>query len=123
MPTITKLNPKWVKETRDYFRRFLKETGFPHPKRNGSRGSKFDYPEWLIMLIGILSVKAKAKNYLAIHRLAVEYWPILTNWLPKTVRQNPISETQLRERLKKICVYPGKPPAFISQVFPQDYCD
>jgi hypothetical protein len=50
MPQQTpKLNPKWVKQTRDYFLEFLEVTEFPHPERNGSRGSKFDYPEWLII--------------------------------------------------------------------------
>lgn len=93
-----RLNPKWVRETRDYFLEFLKVTKFPHPERHGVRGSKFEYPEWLIMLIGILSVKAKAKNYLAIHRLTVRYWDIIAKGLNK----KPISERQLRDRLKKI---------------------
>ena len=123
MPTIAKLNPKLVKETRDYFKQFLKETKFPHPERNGSRGSKFDYPEWLIMFIAVLSVKAKVKNYLAMHRLAVEYWPILTNRLSKDIRQKPISESNLRLRLKKICHFPRKPAVFIFQIFPRDHLD
>lgn len=121
MPNITKLNPEWVKETRDRFKRFLKETKFPHPVRNGNRGSKFDYPEWLIMLIGILSVKAKAKNYLAMHRLAVQYWPIISDGLPRNIRKKPISESNLRLRLKKICHFPGKPAMFIFQIFPKSY--
>jgi len=112
-----RLNPKWVKETRDYFLEFLKVTKFPHPERNGIRGSKFDYPEWLIMLISILSVKAKAKNYLAIHRLAVQYWDILAEGL----NLKPISESNLRLRLKKICHSPRKPAEFIFQIFPRDY--
>lgn len=108
-------------KTRDHFKRFLKETKFPHPVRHGNRGSKFDYPEWLIMLIGILSVKAKVKNYLAIHRLAVAYWPILSHGLSKKIRHQPISESNLRLRLKKICHYPGKPAMFIFQIFPKTY--
>ena len=112
-----RLNPQWVKETRDYFKEFLKVTKFPHPERNDSRGSKFDYPEWLIMLISILSVKAKAKNYLAIHRLAVQYWDILA----EDLNLKPISESNLRLRLKKICHSPGKPAMFIFQIFPKDY--
>ena len=112
-----RLNPKWVKETRDYFKEFLKVTKFPHPERNGFRGSKFDYPEWLIMLIGVLSVKAKAKNYLAIHRLATQYWDILAEGL----NLKPISESNLRLRLKKICHSPRKPAEFIFQIFPKDY--
>ncbi len=121
MPNITKLNPKWVEETRDHFKRFLKETKFPHPVRNGNRGSKFDYPEWLIMLIATLSVKAKVKNYLAIHRLAVQYWPAISKGLSNKIRKKPISESNLRLRLKKICHFPGKPAMFIFQIFSRNY--
>jgi hypothetical protein len=117
--TIFKLNPKWVKQTRDYFLEFLKATKFPHPERNGRRGSKFDYPEWLIMLVAVLSVKCKVKSYLGIHKLAVQYWPVLS----KGLEVKPISESQLRERLKKICHQPGKPAGFIFQIFPRDYLD
>jgi hypothetical protein len=31
----------------------------------------------------------------------------------------PISERQLRDRLKKICHHPGKPATFIFQLFPE----
>jgi hypothetical protein len=71
---IPKLNPAWIKKARDYFKEFLEETKFPHPVRNRTRGSEFDYHEWLIMFIAILSVRAKAKTYLVIHRLAQKYW-------------------------------------------------
>lgn len=121
MPNITKLNPEWVRETRDRFKRFLKETKFPHPIRNGNRGSRFDYPEWLIMLVAILSVKAKAKNYLAMHRLTVQYWPVISDGLPSKIRKKPISESNLRLRLKKICHFPGKPAMFIFQVFSRNH--
>lgn len=114
---IPKLNPDWVRETRDYFKEFLKVTKFPHPERNGNRGSKFDYPEWLIMLISVLSVKAKVKSYLAIHRLTLQYWDILAEGCDL----KPISERQLRDRLKKICHQPRKPAGFIFQIFPRDY--
>lgn len=112
-----KLNSQWVRETRDYFLEFLRVTEFPHPVRNGTRGSKFDYPEWLIMLIAVLSVKAKAKNYLAIHRMAHQYWDILAQGL----NLKPIPETTLRYRLKKICHQPRKPAMFIFQIFPEKY--
>ncbi len=49
--TISKLNPEWITETRQYFLDFLELTKFPHPERNGRRGSSFDYPEWLICLL------------------------------------------------------------------------
>lgn len=105
MPKQTpKLNPQWIKETRDRFRKFLTITKFPHPVRNGTRGSPFDYPEWLIMFIAVLAVKAKAKNYLAIHRLTLQYWPILSERLPSKLRAKPMSERQLRDRLKKSAI-------------------
>jgi len=114
-----KLNPQWIKENQDHFKKFLKVTKFPHPVRNGTRGSEFDYPEWLIMFIAVLSVKAKAKNYLAIHRLALRYWDIFTEGLDGRIRKKPISERQLRDRLKKISHSPRRPAAFVFQVFPQ----
>lgn len=113
--TVSKLNPKWITQTRQQFLQFLEATGFPHPERNGKRGSAFEYPEWLIMLIAILSVKCQVKSYLGIHRLAVQFWPLLT---PDPVLQ-PISESQLRERLKKICHAPGRPAGFVLQLFPE----
>lgn len=115
--TVSKLNPKWVKQTLREFREFLQLTNFPDPVRNGTRGSLFEYPEWLIMFIAVLSVKAKVKSYLGIHRLAVEYWALLR----PDPNLKPISESQLRERLKKIRHTPGKPAGFISQLFPPEY--
>jgi hypothetical protein len=117
MPKQTsKLNPKWVREARDHFKQFLDMTKFPHPMRNGTRGSAFDYPEWLIMFIAVLSVKCKVKTYLGLHRLALQYWDVLAEGLDL----KPISESQLRERLKKICHTPRRPAAFIFQIFPQE---
>lgn len=110
-----KLNPAWLKQFVREFRAFLKETKFPEPARNGERGSSFEYPESLIMLIAVLSVKCKVKTYLGIHRLAERYWQYLTP--DKTLK--PISESQLRERLKKIRHTPGKPARFIFQLFPE----
>jgi hypothetical protein len=112
-----KLNSEWVKETRDYFKKFLKVTKFPHPDRNGTRGSKFDYPEWLIMFIAVLAVKCKIKTYVGIHKLSTQYWNILAEGL----KLEPISERQLRDRLKKICHFPRKPAGFIFQIFPKNY--
>ena len=90
----SQLNPDWVREARDDFRKVLKVTQFPHPVRNGSRGSTFDDPEWLIMCMAILAVKADAKSYLAIHRLAVRYWEIIAERL----ELKPIPESTLRTR-------------------------
>lgn len=114
---IPKLNPKWVKQSLKYFKEFLKATKFPEPERNGTRGSRFKYPEWLIMFVAVLSVKAKAENYLAIHRLAIQYWDIIATG----TKLKPIPETTLRYRLKKICHKPGKPANFIFQIFPEKY--
>ena len=95
MPTQTpKLNPAWVREVRDDFRQFLAMTKFPHPIRSGTRGSAFAYPEWLIMLIAILSVKGKVQTYLGIHRRALQYWDVLT----EGGDLKPLAESQLRER-------------------------
>jgi hypothetical protein len=64
----------------------------------------FAYPEWLIMLIGVLAVKCKEKTYVGIHRLSTRYWKELCG---QEVPLPPISESQLRERLKKIGFQPG----------------
>ncbi len=40
---VPQLNPDWVREARDYFKQFLKVTKFPHPRRNGGRGSEFGF--------------------------------------------------------------------------------
>lgn len=117
---VPKINPAWIKNACGYFKEFLKATKFPHPVRNGTRGSEFDYPEWLIMFIAILSVKAKAKTYLAIHRLALQYWGIITEGMDAKIQQKPISESNLRLRLKKISHSPPRPAAFIFQVFPRE---
>ena len=109
------ISARWIRETRDDFRAFLDETEFPDPERIGERGPKFTYPGWLIMFIAILSVKMKIKSYVQIHKMAVQYWDIISEGLDLT----PISERQLRERLKKILHFPGKPAAFIFQLFPE----
>lgn len=114
-----KLNPRWISKTRDYFQSFLKQTNFPEPVRNGERGSEFSYPEWLIMFIAILAVKTKTKSYVGIHRLSDRYW----KQIAKGTKLSPISERQLRDRLKKISPAPGADPGFISQIFPPKYLD
>ena len=112
LPT-PKLNPKWIRDTKTEFLRFLRLTHFPELSRNGTRGSLFEYPEWLIMLIAILSVKCKVKTYQGIHRLTCQYW----QWLTPDPGLSPISESQLRERLKKIRHSPRKPAGFIFQIY------
>jgi hypothetical protein len=110
-----KISTRWISETRNEFRAFLDETDFPAPDRIGERGPAFTYPEWLIMFIAILSVKMKIKTYVQIHKMAVKYWDVIAQGLDLT----PISERQLRERLKKILHFPAKPAAFIFELFPE----
>ncbi len=110
-----KISKQWIRETRGDFRAFLDETDFPDPERLGERGPKFKYPEWLIMFIAILSVKLKIKSYVQIHKMAMRYWEIIA----EDMDLSPISERQLRFRLKKIRHFPGKPAAFIFQLFPE----
>ena len=113
--SVGKISHEWIRETKTYFRMFLEETGFPEPERDGIRGPKFDYPEWLIMFIAVLSVKCKLKHYVRIHRFVKEYWDTIGEGLNLKM----ISERQLRDRLKKIGHSVGKPAAFIFQVFPE----
>ena len=110
-----KISTRWIQQTRADFRAFLDETDFPYPERLGERGPVFKYPEWLIMFIAILSVKLKIKSYVQIHKMTVKYWSIIA----EDMDLSPISERQLRERLKKIRHFPGKPAAFIFQLFPE----
>ncbi len=111
---VLKVSPEWIKQTREDFRSFLDETGFPDPERMGQRGPAFTYPEWLIMFIAVCAVKFNRKTYLAIHRMARDYWDVIAQGLDLPL----MSETQLRERLKKICHQPRKPATFIFQLFP-----
>ena len=112
-PRIQKISTKWILKTRKLFRGFLDETNFPGPDRLGERGQKFKYPEWLIMFIAVLSVKLKVKSYVKIHKMVLDYWDIISQDLDL----EPISERQLRDRLKKFCHHPGKPATFIFQMF------
>jgi len=114
-----RLNPKWIREARRYFKEFLETTKFPHPVRNGRRGSEFEYPEWLIMFIAVLAVKAKLKHYVAIRRMVEKNWDIIG----QGVNPKPISERQLRDRLKKISPKSGRPPTFIFQIFPRAFLE
>ena len=108
-----KISKKWIGQNHILFREFLDETEFPDPERAGEHGPKFQYPEWLNMLIAVLSVKLKIKTYIQIHKMATEYW----NQIAAGLNLKPISERQLRVRLKKICHHPRRPAAFIFQLF------
>jgi len=111
---IRKISNKWIEKTRESFREFLDETDFPDPERQGERGPAFRYPEWIIMFIAVLSVKMKIKTYVQIHKMAMDYWDLIA----KDLDLEPISERQLRDRLKKIRHHPRKPATFIFQLFP-----
>jgi hypothetical protein len=76
------------------------------------------YPEWLIMLIGVVAVKCKVKTYVGIHRLTTRYWKELCG---PDIQAPLISASQLRERLKKICFVPGSGAGYMYQIFPPDY--
>ena len=115
-----KLSRKWVRQTRKYFLQFLHTTCFPSIERHGQRGQTFVYPEWLIMLIGILAVKCKEPTYLGIHRMTGRFWKDLCG---RQLRVPPISESQLRERLKKIGYQLGTAPGYVVQIFPPEYFD
>jgi hypothetical protein len=118
--STSKISPKWVRQTRTYFLQFLHATGFPPVERHGQRGKTFAYPEWLIMLIGVLAVKCKEQTYLGIHRMTCRFWNELCG--PK-IRLPPISESQLRERLKKIGYQLGTAPGYVFQIFPPEYLE
>jgi hypothetical protein len=115
-----KISPQWVRQTRTHFLQFLDATRFPAVERHGQRGKTFAYPEWLIMLIGVPAVKCKEQSYLGIHRMTCRFWRELCG---RQVRLPPISESQLRERLKKIGYQLGKPPGYVFQIFPPEYFD
>src|ERR1700757_75668 len=93
--TGSMVSKEWVQETRAYFLDFLRATQFPELMRHGGYGLMFAYPEWLIMLIGVLAVKCKEKTDVGIHRLSTRYWKELCG---QEVPLPPISESQLRER-------------------------
>ena len=110
-----KISTRWICDARDVFSDFPNETNFTDPERLGERGLQFKYPKWLIMFIAILSVKLKVKSYVQIHKMAVKYWDIIA----RDTDLPPISERQLRFRLKKIRHFHGDPEAFIFHLFPE----
>jgi hypothetical protein len=118
--STSKISRKWVRQTRKYFLKFLQATHFPPVERHGDRGQTFAYPEWLIMLIGVLAVKCKEPTYLGIHRMTCRFWHELCG---RKVRLPPISESQLRARLKKIGYQLGTAPGYVVPIFPPEYLE
>ena len=84
-------------DTHNDFRAFLDEIDFLYSLRLGPRGQAFTYPEWLIMIIVILSEKLNIKTYIKIHKTALMYWEMIIEGLDLTL----ISRRQLKERQKK----------------------
>jgi hypothetical protein len=115
-----KISPKWIRQTRKYFLKFLQATQFPLRERQGPRGQTFVYPEWLIMLIGVVDVKCKEPTYLGLHRLTCQFWKELGG---RQLSLPPISESPWRERLKKIGYQFGNTPGYVLQIFPPGYFD
>ena len=76
---------------------------------------EFEDKNWGLCKGLVLSVKLKIDTYVQIHKMTAKYWDVIAEGLDLT----PISERQLRERLKKILHFPGKPATFIFQLFPE----
>jgi hypothetical protein len=112
------ISKRWVKQTRAYFLTFLRETKFPELDRHVARDEAFHYPEWLIMLIGVLAVKSQENTSLGIHRLSTRCGNELGGG---QLKAPPISERQLRERLKKISFQPGSGAGYMQHIFPPEY--
>jgi hypothetical protein len=93
--TESMVSQQGVKATRKYFWDFLRATHFPEFTEPRARGSPGVYPEWLIMLIGVVAVKCKVKPNVGIHRLSTRYWSALWG---NEVQAPPIAASQLRER-------------------------
>jgi hypothetical protein len=116
--TGSMISQEWVESTRAYFLEFLRMTNFPELTRHSESAGRGEYPEWLIMLIGVIAVKCKEKTYVGIHRLSTRFWKELCG---EEVNAPPISESRLRARLKKIRFKPGTGAGYMHQIFPPDY--
>jgi hypothetical protein len=118
--STSKISSKWVRQTRKYFLKFLHATHFPPVERHGQRGKTFEYPEWLIMLIGVLAVKCKEPTSLGIHRMTCRFWSELCG---RQLRVPPISASQWRARLKNIGYQLGTAPGYVFHIFPPAYLE
>jgi hypothetical protein len=72
--TGSMISKQWIKETRKYFLEFLRATHFPEFTEQRGRGNPLEYPEWLIMLIGVVAVKCKEKTYVVVTNLFPPYF-------------------------------------------------
>jgi hypothetical protein len=89
--STSKLSRNWVRQTRTYVLQFLHTPCFPSIARHGHRGQTFVYPDWEIMLIGVLAVKCREPTHLGIHRMTGRFWKDLCG---RQLRLPPISESQ-----------------------------
>ena len=55
--TESMVSKQWIRETRKYFLDFLRATNFPEFAHTGERGPEVEYPEWVILLMGVVAVK------------------------------------------------------------------
>jgi len=78
--STSKLSRKWVRHTRTYVLKFLQATHCPPVARRGYRGQTFVYPEWLIMLIGVLAVTCQEPTSLGLHRMSCRFWHERRAW-------------------------------------------
>jgi len=113
--STSQIFPTWVRQSRDDFLEFLPATQCPPSDRHGQRGKTFEYPEWLIMLMGILAVKGTEPTVLGLQRMPGRFW---TELCGRQVKVPPISESPLRARLKKIGDQLGNPPGDVWQIVP-----
>jgi hypothetical protein len=72
--STSKISRTWVRQTRHYLLTCLHATGFPPLKRHRQRGRTFEYPKWLIMLMGVLAVTCQESTYMSIHRMTCRFW-------------------------------------------------
>lgn len=114
-----RLSRTGVRQTRRYFLTFLHATRFPLLERHGPRGQTFVYPEGLIMLIGVLAVTCQEPTSLGMPRLTCRFWKELGG---RQLSLPPISESQLRARLKNIGYQFGNTPGDVRHIFPPEYC-
>jgi hypothetical protein len=112
------LSKRGVKQPRADFLKCLRETKFPELDRHAERDEAFHDPEWLIMLIGVLAVKSQEKTSLGMHRLSTRFW---NERCGGQLNAPPISESQWRERCKKISFQPGSAAGYMHQIFPPAY--
>jgi len=112
------ISKRWVKQTRAYFLKFLRETKFPELDRHAERDEACHYPAWLLMLIGVLAVNSQETTSLGIHRLRTRVWNARCGG---QLNAPPISESPLRERFKKIRFQPGSGAGYMHHIFPPEY--